>query len=496
MYAGRTIPGSILIVESERELCETLEVFLRKRGYRVASSSSVSEALECLTQESFDLVLGEASTPGPSGLQLIDQVKSHRRETAVVIMSAHATVQQSVEAMKRGADHYLAKPFQLHEVAKVIQSVLLREPTIQEPSPTRKDYRRSQSGSAAPDRVREPEVPIKTANAKTESAAREALIGNSQAMKQLLAIIDRIAPMDSSVLITGATGTGKELVAHAIHEQSRRANAPFIDINCSAIPESLLEAELFGHQRGTFTGANETRRGLFEEATGGTIFLDEIDALALPAQAKLLRVVQERTLRRVGGRENIPIDVRIISATNSDLMGAVAQGRFRADLLFRLRVVPLHIPTLAERDNDIRLLIDHFLRRHTERWGTPRRRFSADALRVLLEYSWPGNIRELDNAVEYALEIGTTEELGIDDLPFNILNDSLIHAEASRHHAADNLRLAEVERRYIIATLERFSGHQIKTAEALGIDRRTLYRKLHEYGLKSFNEEKVSSQAV
>jgi DNA-binding NtrC family response regulator len=310
-------------------------------------------------------------------------------------------------------------------------------------------------------------------------------------MKQLLAIIDRIAPRDSSVLITGATGTGKELVAHAIHEQSLRANAPFIDINCSAIPETLLEAELFGHQRGTFTGANETRRGLFEEASGGTIFLDEIDALALPAQAKLLRVVQERTLRRVGGRENIPLDVRIISATNSDLMGAVAQGRFRADLLFRLRVVPLHIPSLIERNNDISLLIDHFLRRHAEKWNTPLRRFSPEAQQVLLAYSWPGNIRELDNAVEYALEIGTSEELGIDDLPFNVLNDSLINPP--KHHVPENLRLAEVERRYIIATLERFGGHQIKTAEALGIDRRTLYRKLQEYGLKSFNEEKFTS---
>lgn len=488
MYATRNISGSILIVDSQPELCETLRVFLRKHGYRVASSPNVSQALERITQESFDLVLGEASAPGSSGLQLLDQIKSRRSETAIVIMSAHATVEQSVEAMRRGAAHYIAKPFQLYEVARVIEAVMLRDSQAPRTFPVRKDNQRSPSW--ARNQQRDPEIESTHSAAVTERAARAGLIGSSHAMKQLLAIIDRIAPRDSSVLITGATGTGKELVAHAIHEQSHRANAPFIDINCSAIPETLLEAELFGHQRGTFTGANETRRGLFEEASGGTIFLDEIDALALPAQAKLLRVVQERTLRRVGGRENIPIDVRIISATNSDLMGAVAQGRFRADLLFRLRVVPLHIPSLVERNNDISLLIDHFLRRHSEKWNSPHRRFSPEAMQVLLAYSWPGNIRELDNAVEYALEIGTSEELGIDDLPFNVLNDSLIHP--LKHHVPDNLRLAEVERRYIIATLERFGGHQIKTAEALGIDRRTLYRKLQEYGLKSLNEEKYT----
>jgi DNA-binding NtrC family response regulator len=303
-------------------------------------------------------------------------------------------------------------------------------------------------------------------------------------MKKVFAVIGRIAPTDSSVLITGATGTGKELVALAIHERSRRAKKAFVDINCSAIPDTLVEAELFGHQRGTFTGAHETRRGLFEQASGGTIFLDEIDSLYPSAQAKLLRVIQERTLRRVGGRENIPIDVRIISATNSDLMAATANGRFRADLLFRLRVVPLHLPLLRERDNDVPLLIDYFLRRHAERCATRPRRFSTEAMKALVEYPWPGNVRELENAVEYALAIGSSEELGIDDLPPEFSHPSEHNQDApKKEDTAESLPLNEIERRYIIKILEQFGGHQIKTATALGIDRRTLYRKLKQYDL-------------
>jgi DNA-binding NtrC family response regulator len=480
MYVGRPISGSILIVDNERELSERLEVFLRKRGYRVASSANASEALASITQESFDLILVAAVAPGSPGLQFLDQTRSCRGETAVVVMSAYATVEQGVEAMRRGVADYITKPFQLYEVAKVIERVMerRREDPAHRTLPARKNNN-GRNPREATNLQRKLDSQIEHSSSELPGNARAALIGSSEAMKQLFAIIDRIAPMDSSVLITGATGTGKELVAHAIHERSRRAKAPFVDINCSAIPDTLVEAELFGHQRGTFTGANETRRGLFEEASGGTILLDEVDALDLSAQAKLLRVLQERTLRRVGGRENISIDVRIISATNSDLMAAVAKGRFRADLLFRLRVVPLQIPTLHERGNDIKLLIDHFLRRHTERSGTEHRSFSADALKVLLEYRWPGNVRELENAVEYALAIGTTEELGIDDLPPNVLKNSEIHTDALRAYSSGNLRLAEVERRYIIATLERFGGHQIKTAEALGIDRRTLYVAAH-----------------
>ena len=311
------------------------------------------------------------------------------------------------------------------------------------------------------------------------------IIGESAVMQQLFSLINRIAPTDSSVLISGATGTGKELVARSIHSRSPRRHSPFIDINCSAIPDTLIEAELFGHQRGTFTGAHETRRGLFEEASGGTLFLDEVDALNLSAQAKLLRVLQERRVRRVGGRENIPIDVRIISATNKDLQMAVAEGSFRPDLLFRLRVVPLHMPELRERGEDVRLLVEHFLERRGGAGaggGVAAKRMSEEAMGVMVGYRWPGNVRELENAVEYALAICANEEIGVDDLPPNVTQDSPNEYGALKGYVQSNATLEEVKRQYILAMYERCGRHQIKTAAALGIDRRTLYRKLREYG--------------
>ena len=321
-----------------------------------------------------------------------------------------------------------------------------------------------------------------------DGLTRPTLIGESAVMKKLFSIIARVAPTDSSVLITGATGTGKELVAQAIHDQSPRRSASFVDINCSAIPETLIEAELFGHQRGTFTGAHESRCGLFEKASGGTLFLDEIDALNLSAQAKLLRVLQERTVRRIGARTNIAIDVRIISATNCDLAQAVAAGRFRADLYYRLRVLPLELPALCMRGNDIKLLVDYFLRLKAERHGQMPRTFSADAMRALTEYPWPGNVRELENAVEYALAIGTGEELGVEDLPSELLNgrtqtDSNDLREVLQAYMNDAVPLAEIERRYILSVLQQFGGNQVRAAAALGIDRSKLYRRLKQYGV-------------
>jgi DNA-binding NtrC family response regulator len=495
MYPTRPIPGSILVVDDEAHICEKIELFLRRHGYRVTSCATAGEALERITQDSFDLILMDASAPGPIGLQLLEQIKAREGQEAVVVISAYATIDQSVEAMRRGAADYLTKPFELHEIANVVERIISerREGLSPKPNTAPKGARGRNLGA---NRSLQPDMNQPTAQGRPDPSAegKAALIGSSRAMKQLFTILERIAPMDSSVLITGATGTGKELVARAIHQRSRRIKAPFIDINCSAIPDTLVEAELFGHQRGTFTGAHETRRGLFEEASGGTIFLDEVDALDLSAQAKLLRVLQERTLRRVGGRENIPIDVRIISATNRDLSAAIAEGKFRADLLFRLRVVPLHMPTLKERDNDIKLLVDHFLRRHTERWEMKARRFSPEAMTALLEYHWPGNVRELENAVEYALAIGVDEELGLDDLPPNVLTQSQTNkSDALEEYAASNLPLVEVERRHIMSMLQRFGGHHIKTAAALGIDRRTLYRKLQQYKLTSNREENVVS---
>ena len=313
------------------------------------------------------------------------------------------------------------------------------------------------------------------------------LIGKSAAMKHLSSIIQRIAPTSSSVLITGATGTGKELVARAIHEQSGRSG-PFVGVNCSTLPETLVEAELFGHERGSFTGADERRPGLFEVASRGTLLLDEIDALSLPAQAKLLRVLQERSVRRVGGRIRIAVDVRVISSSNTDPAKAVAAGTFRADLYYRLRVLPLHLPELCKREDDIELLIAYFLERHAEQTGQPLREFTARAMQVLANYPWPGNVRELENAVEYALVIGQGDELGIDDLPIEIAKPTYRagadgFAEVLEDYSSGRVPLAEIERRYILGVLEQFGGNQVRAAEALGIDRSKLYRRLKQYGV-------------
>lgn len=306
-------------------------------------------------------------------------------------------------------------------------------------------------------------------------------------MKKLLSIIARVAPTDSSILLTGATGTGKELVARAIHDKSARREGSFVDINCSAIPETLIEAELFGHQRGSFTGAHESRCGLFEKASGGTLFLDEVDALNLSAQAKLLRVLQERTVRRIGARANIAVDVRIISATNCDLAQAVAAGRFRPDLYYRLRVLPLHLPELCTRGDDVKLLVDYFLRVKAEKLSKPIRRFSPEAMRSLLDYPWPGNVRELENAVEYALAIGAGAELTIEDLPVELSQDVQRDSKNLRRlleaYMSDRIPLAEIEKRYILSVLQQFGGNQVKAAAALGIDRSKLYRRLKQYGV-------------
>lgn len=335
---------------------------------------------------------------------------------------------------------------------------------------------------------RQPKRSLQPAQAPVIQNRPTTLVGQSPAMKKVFSIIERVAPTEASVLVTGATGTGKELAARAIHDLSPRRDAPFVDINCSAIPETLIEAELFGHQRGTFTGAHENRGGLFEKASGGTLFLDEIDALNLSAQAKLLRVLQERTVRRIGARANIAIDVRIISASNCDLAQAVAAGRFRPDLYYRLRVLPLQMPELCTRGDDVRLLVDHFLRIKAARNGQQVRQFTSEAMRALLEYPWPGNVRELENAIEYALAIGLDDELDLIDLPPELSQGSVTtDADDLKKVLAvymnEAVPLAEIEKRYILSMLQQFGGNQVRTAAALGIDRSKLYRRLKQYGV-------------
>jgi DNA-binding NtrC family response regulator len=451
---------------------ETIERLLLKRGFNVVSSSGLKEALEHLRHKQFDLIIVNLHRADKTDLELFEQIKVRGGEKLVLIAVGEES-DQTIDLKSPGASECIKEPFQLEELARTVEQALARSRELQ----AEVNGRGAQKGSINKD------------GSKTKSGS-SLLTGRSTAIRKIITTIGRIAATESSVLITGATGTGKELVARAIHEQSRRCNAPFIDINCSAIPDTLIESELFGHQRGTFTGAHETRRGLFQEASGGTLFLDEVDALGLPAQAKLLRVLQERQIRRVGGRENIPIDVRIISATNRNIQLAASEGTFRLDLLFRLRVVPLHMPELRERgDEDITLLVEHCLGRHIRRHGLPPRRFSAEAMHALVNYRWPGNVRELENAVEYALAIGINEELGLGDLPPDIVDSLPDSIDLLDECLNNDAPLAEIEQRYILSMFERCGRHQIKTAMTLGIDRRTLYRKLQQYGVIVYGEE-------
>lgn len=335
-------------------------------------------------------------------------------------------------------------------------------------------------------------------SAATDS--RILLIGHSPMMQLLFAHAERIASTDASVLITGATGTGKELLARTIHNLSPRRDNAFVDFSCSAIPDTLIEAELFGYQRGFLKSGPDNRSGLFERASGGTLFLDEVDALNFSAQAKLLRVLQERTVRRIGARANIAIDARVISATNCDLAQAVAEGRFRPDLYYRLRVVSLHIPELWSRGEDIRLLIDHFLRVKSERWGQPIRRFTPEAMRILCDYPWPGNVRELENAIEYALAIGVDDELGTEDLPLEIVTSDLQlttddFKQVMQAYMNDSVPLTEIEKRYILSVLQQFGRNPVRIAATLGIDRSKLYERLKKYAALALKHIHESGQA-
>src|ERR1051325_2636885 len=433
----------ILIVEDEAQMCDLLMSFFGDKGYKVAAVQNGEDAIARLEEEDYALVITDIKLPGMSGLELLARLRLEWQDVAVIIMTAFSSISSAVEAMKLGAEDYIGKPFQLDELAITVDKALERRSLRREVTQLRIEVRDRYNFSN--------------------------IVGRSKPMLQLFEVIRRIAARrDASALIIGSTGTGKELVARAIHYNSDRRDAPFMPINCSAIPETLLESELFGHQKGAFTGAHETRRGLLEEAQGGTVFLDEINTLSQNLQVKLLRVLQERVVRRVGGRENIPIDIRLVSASNLDLEEAVKRGEFRQDLFYRLSVVPVRLPDLKDRREDIPLLVLHFLQKFATQHGEPTRRFSNEGMRVLMTHNWPGNVRELENAVEHALTMGRGEILMPEDLPVSVTapERDIIH-EAT----LDDVTLAELERRYILRVLEKMGGHQIKTSSVFGLIR-------------------------
>jgi two-component system response regulator HydG len=446
-----TKPRSILVVDDDLAMREMLTSLFSDHGYSVREAASVDEALELVREEDFDVILSDIKMPGRSGIEMVGELRSIRPETPVVLMTAFGSIDSAVESMRAGAFDYITKPFEPEAVLLTLERSLERRVLVEENRRLRRAVdRTTQLGD---------------------------LIGTSPAMREVFGLIRRIAHSRSSVLITGESGTGKEVVARTVHYHGNRADKPFVPINCTAIPEGLLESELFGHVRGAFTGAHATKRGLFEEADGGTIFLDEIGDMGPGLQSKLLRVLQDREIRPVGGNRGIPVDVRIIAATNKDLQREMEEGRFREDLYYRLNVIPIHIPPLRERPDDIPALATAFAHRHSE--GQPRS-LSPAAVERLMACEWKGNARELENVIERALALSDQEELQADDLPLEVgggRGDAAVTGAVLRHAAQSQLTLREVEDRYIDEILTLTGGNKVRAARILGIDRKTLYRR-------------------
>ncbi len=464
-----TDPARILIADDEESIRFVLRETLEAEGHHVTAVASGDAALAAIGEQSFDLAFFDIRMPGPSGLELLDQMRGIQRETAVVIITAQNTFDNAVDAMKRGAFDYLVKPFSTDEVVALAAKAI---------------------------RSRALEGEVRALRREVGQQAGDRMVGRSAAMLDVFKTIGRVAGNDIPVLIQGESGTGKELIARAIHAASPRADGAFVAVNAAAIPRDLLESELFGHERGAFTGAVESRIGRFREASGGTLFLDEIGDMPVDLQAKLLRVLQSDEVTAVGGRKPEKIDVRILAATHRDLDSAVAAGDFREDLLYRLRVVPIEVPPLRERPDDIPPLIDHFLHRYDAELTDGTHAISTHTVDALAAHDWPGNVRELENAVKRALVLASADILTPDDFAFlhaasapaatpggslpALVEDATIAAlDAGRDEIYRRI-IGDVERPLIETVLARTGGNQIKAAALLGINRNTLRKKLTE----------------
>jgi len=438
----------LLIVDDELVVRDSLGKWFVSEGYQVRAVESARQALEALARESFDVALIDIKMPGMDGMELQNRLRELDPDLLLIIMTGYASVETAVQALKRGAYDYITKPFDPDELAHLVTKAL--------------EHRQAKREVA---RLRE--------NLE-EIAPPTELIGQGPAMKKVQELIQMVAPTDATVLIAGESGTGKELVARAIHNLSPRRTMPMVVIHCGALTETLLESELFGHERGAFTGAQYRKKGKFEVADGGSVFLDEISDISLKTQTDLLRVLQEKEIVRVGGTQPLEVDFRCITATNRDLEALVKEGTFRPDLYYRLNVFRIALPPLRARREDIPLLADHFLRKYATAMNRPVPRLSAGVLDLLLSYDWPGNVRELENAIERALVIGRGEEVQPSDFPFQL------HPAEPRA----GRRLDDVERAHIEQVLEETNWNLSRAARILDIDRTTLYNKLHRYGLK------------
>lgn len=440
--------AKILIVDDQQSILDVLSIMLKREGYDVATALSGEDALEIVRTDNIDLTITDMKMMPMDGIALLEHIKNVDPEIAVIMMTAYASIQTAVDAMKKGAYEYVIKPFKMDELRLLVQRSLEQRSIIQENRSLKQQIQQKYSF--------------------------EHLVGTSRQMEELFAVIRKVAPTDSTVLIYGESGTGKELVARAIHYNSKRRDRPFEPINCAALPESLLESELFGHVKGAFTGAYVDKEGVFAVADKGSIFLDEISAMGAPMQSKLLRVLQEKEIKRVGDTKQRKVNVRVIAATNERLSERVKQGTFREDLFYRLSVIPIEVAPLRDKKEDIPLLVHHFLNLQSDK-GVGNKKVSAEAMDVLMGYAWPGNIRELENVVERAATLCEGDTITPLDLPPRLLEES-----AGTELPDKTLRsvLRDHERVHIRNILKRADGDKKKAAETLGISLPSLYRKL------------------
>jgi two-component system nitrogen regulation response regulator NtrX len=449
--------ASILVVDDEPGVRSSVSGVLTDEGLAVDTAASGEECLERAATGAYDVIVLDIWLPGIDGLTTLQRLSERGIDAQVVIMSGHGSIEQAVKAIKLGAFDFVEKPLSLEKTVLVVRNAL-------------RQHRLEEENRALRARVESPVT----------------LVGDSPAMQALRRVVETAGPSMGRVLILGENGTGKEVVARLMHQQSHRRHRAFVEVNCAAIPEDLIETELFGHVRGAFTGAVADRPGRFEQADGGTLFLDEIGDMSLKTQAKVLRVLQEQSLERVGGTQRVRVDVRVLAATNKDLQSEIRQGRFREDLFFRLSVVPITIPPLRERREDIAVLADHFMATLSRDYGRRTRRLSPEVMARLQAYDWPGNVRELRNAVERLIIMGHDEAVAVDEVAF--LGDGHRH-DVGRDAAVGSsaTRLAEArdafEREFILRTLARAQGNMSRTAELLGLERSNLYKKMRAFGI-------------
>jgi two-component system response regulator HydG len=448
---------SVLVIDDDAVHAESLGEALESFGYRAHVVHSGRAGLKALADEEVDIALTDLRMADVDGMQVLE-VARRKGDVDVVMITGHGSVESAVAAMRAGAAHYITKPVNLGELREVLARIVERQ------------------------RLRRRNVELEAQ--LDERYGYASIIGRSDPMQAVFRVLRQVAPTDVTVLVTGESGTGKELVARALHQNSRRRNAPFVALNCAALPESLLESELFGHEKGSFTGATARKIGHIEHAGGGTLFLDEVGDMPLTTQVKILRVLEQREIVRVGSSTTVPVDIRVIAATNQNLMEAVAQRRFREDLYFRLKVVSIDLPPLRERPSDVPLLVEAFVAELSARHGTHVRGMAPEVLRVLQAQPWPGNVRELRNVVENMVVTGTHELLQLSDLPAALRAEAVPPAETSGDGFALGGRTAQdVEREHIRATLELVGNNRARAARMMGIGERTLYRKIKAYGL-------------